>query len=333
MSVDWRFPSLRLAIVCPVHARGGVAHMARTLRRTWPVHQPCRQQANGLTRATTSLFFYFARGSGRENARLAAKLKSAVALVRDCFRSVEELSAHLEAVEDLPVVGPSHMFYRLFDRHSPLRGRADAFFWYEHDVFPIRPLWLEALLREAMVAGRFWVRGSVIRTARLDQRVRCKLTAALPSQALAVTATRGGRGEELRPMEQRLWEPHINGAALYTLASRSFANATAEARRRFPPSRETDFDVALFVHLADKRFDFAGFRETAHLLQYTEVVQNLPGSDVSFMQPHSPTVDAFRRSNPYTFLVHSNARQGDEAFSCDEWKREAKQNHQEVADS
>ena len=55
-----------------------------------------------------------------------------------------------------------------------LLSNADAMFWYEHDVYAIRPHWIDALHREALVAGRFWVRGSVTRTASLDASIACK---------------------------------------------------------------------------------------------------------------------------------------------------------------
>ena len=163
------------------------------------------------------------------------------------------MQARLSEAEDVPVVGISRMFYKVYA--EALLSNADAMFWYEHDVYAIRPHWIDALHREALVAGRFWVRGSVTRTASLDASIACKTE--VPREIPAGDAP---------PISTLLWESHINGAALFSLRDPAFASAVAEANRSFP---EAAYDVAIHAAVADHRRHFASFREHAHLLQYS----------------------------------------------------------------
>ena len=200
------------------------------------------------------------------------------------------MQARLSEAEDVPVVGISRMFYKVYA--DALLSNADAMFWYEHDVYAIRPHWVDALHREALVAGRFWVRGSVTRTASLDASIACKTE--VPREIPAGDAP---------PISTLLWESHINGAALFSLRDPAFASAVAEANRSFP---EAAYDVAIHAVVADHRRHFASFREHAHLLQYSEVVQARPEDFLAFDRP-SPGLDRFRSDHPRTYLVHGVA--------------------------
>ena len=147
------------------------------------------------------------------------------------------MQARLSEAEDVPVVGISRMFYKVYA--EALLANADAMFWYEHDVYAIRPHWIDALHREALVAGRFWVRGSVTRTASLDASIACKTE--VPREIPAGDAP---------PISTLLWESHINGAALFSLRDPAFASAVAAANRSFP---EAAYDVAIHAVVADHR--------------------------------------------------------------------------------
>ena len=69
------------------------------------------------------------------------------------------------------------------------------------------------------------------------------------------------------------------------------------------------WDVALYVVLHDFRARYAEYRTYAHLLQYTDVLQNL-GGQLGFDPTDAATLRKFARDNPHTYLVHWSPKVG-----------------------
>ena len=71
----------------------------------------------------------------------------------------------------------------------------------------------------------------------LDKNVAEKSSGAAPTPG-AVGSAAGGRAEVLasKKLHRRLWEPHVNGVALYSLRDERFAGYVRLAKRSWPPT-------------------------------------------------------------------------------------------------
>lgn len=206
------------------------------------------------------------------------------------------------------------MFRRLLTHHQ--LGDMDAFFLFETDLFPIRPFWLDALYHDALAGGRFWMRGSILMGPDLDRVVARKLSpAGLRQRANSIPGHASERDEMW--LNDHLWEPHINGAAFYSMREPEFVRLVDETfvwleedhRRRLrfnSTAREFPYDAAIYVSFTElMRKDFAHYRRNVHRMQYTAVVRNLGREESA--QLTSPTPESLQRLQieyPETFLLH-----------------------------
>ena len=114
------------------------------------------------------------------------------------------------------------MFFKPF-LNSELRGQfrnSTHMFWMEHDVYPLRPAWLDALLLEA-AREEFWISGSVYLGDGLDD------VAAVPANWN--------------------WVGHINGNALYNLRDADFVEFLRLVIQYEPPNHFwKPFDVSIW---------------------------------------------------------------------------------------
>ena len=203
-----------------------------------------------------------------------------------CFGRVEFKSARLTEKEDAYPFGPSNQWYDLF--LSPERPLApyDYAFWCEHDVMPVQPGWVDALLREVTFSSvDFFVRGSLHRGRKLDDIV-------------------------LYP-DDASWVGHINGNALYNANDPEFTAMISQTREanRGSMSFTSSFDTAMWIqHVTSFASRWETYQSYAHKFQYTDSIQNL-NEDVSW-----PTGarDLVARS-PGTFLVHGSLASAGEA--------------------
>lgn len=102
-----------------------------------------------------------------------------------CVHSVKFRSANLHANQDHYPLGPSAMFFRVFEILGASLGDEEAssrtttsikpsleysaFFWMEPDVFACREGWLDSLYQQAIAFDtEYWMKGSLLRTDSLD---------------------------------------------------------------------------------------------------------------------------------------------------------------------
>ena len=118
------------------------------------------------------------------------------AAVSSCFAKVFTLCANLTAEENRykgirAAYGPNAMFEGLF---RSIWGAYGYMFLMEADTSPIKPLWLDRLLWESVLApGPFWVKGSACHGCVPDE-----------------------------PFGRTFGDRHINGNALYNLHDTAF---------------------------------------------------------------------------------------------------------------
>ena len=197
----------------------------------------------------------------------------------DCFGRVEFESARLTEEEDAYPFGPSNQWYDLFLSPECPLANYDYAFWCEHDLMPVQPGWVDALLREVTFSSvDFFVKGSLHRGRKLDDIV-------------------------LYP-DEASWVGHINGNALYKANDPEFTAMISQTREanRGSMSFTSSFDTAMWIqHVTSYASRWEKYQSYAHKFQYTDLIQNLC-QDVSW-----PTGarDLVARS-PGTFLVHGS---------------------------
>jgi hypothetical protein len=140
-----------------------------------------------------------------------------------CFNDVKFLNADLQDSEDTYPESASRMFFKLFKL-----GRMteyNSFFYMEADVLPCKSGWIDSLLDEFSIHGKFWMRGSIIRGS-----------------------------DELTG--NSLFARHINGNALYAIGDpkfRSFITDVIEPNFwKNPDSYFGGYDVALYMIRLDR---------------------------------------------------------------------------------
>ena len=184
----------------------------------------------------------------------------------------------------------------------------------------MRPFWLDALYHAACRGGRFWIRGSILSGPDLDRNVLKKLSSAgLRHRANGMDGNVSLRSP--MPMSEHVWEPHINGAAFYSLRDPAFTQLVIESfewveadhRRRaslVKSALEFSFDAAIYVTFNDLiRTDFARYRRNVHRMQYTAVVRNLGFEESTSLDPLTPySLLRLQTEYPETFVVHARNR-------------------------
>ena len=199
--------------------------------------------------------------------------------ISHCFNRVEFKSARLSEGEDAYPFGPSNQWYDLFLGSERPLANYDYAFWCEHDVMPVQPGWVDALLREATFSSvDFFVKGSLHRGRKLDDIVT------YPDEAS--------------------WVGHINGNALYKANDPEFLAMISQCREanRGSMSFTSSFDTAMWIqHVTSYDSRWEKYQNYAHKFQYTDLIQNLC-RDVSWPDGARELVGL----SPRTFLVHGS---------------------------
>jgi hypothetical protein len=196
-----------------------------------------------------------------------------------CFGRVEFKSARLTDDEDAYPMGPSNQWYSLFVGAQHALAGYEYAFWCEHDVTPVQPGWIDALLLEVTFHGDFFVKGSIHRGRKLDAIVP------YPDDAS--------------------WVTHINGNALYRANNPVFNSMISQCEEKNRGSRSflSSFDAAMWIqHVTSFASNWDKYQSFAHKFQYTDLIQNL-NEDVSWPKGAR---DLAARS-PKTFLVHGTS--------------------------
>jgi hypothetical protein len=264
----------RFALVLPFVENDVLVLRDNILR--WP--KPCA----GVGNHTTDIIFYFNSDLGRSSReqQIRTELERAIhQTMGECIRDHQFLSADLTAEEDGYPHGISLQWYKLMLHDFPNAFPKDYeyFFWMEHDVIPIRPLWLDKLRAEVNQPQEFFLKGSIFRGDKsLVKYIE--------------------QGNLLNP-----WLPHINGNAFYRVGDSYWRSIIQRAKQWNPPSKDNwaPWDTNLWVFMHDYRH-FPEFQHYAHKIQYTELIQNL-GEDASTTEEQR-----IIRTCPGTYLIHGN---------------------------
>ena len=190
---------------------------------------------------------------------------------RRCFGRVDLLHASLSGVHDEYPAGPSNMFFGIFSAPGfrQFRSTYQFMFWMEWDVQPVKPHWLDCLLREAAIPD-FWVRGSMVQANR----------------DIALDST------------QWDWIAHINGNALYRLDDPAFADFLQVVADYEPPDHFwKPFDVSMWRVLHAFPYTWPLYERYSGKFQHARFIQHY-----HFDAPQGAAVDAMRA--PETFFVH-----------------------------
>ena len=219
-------------------------------------------------------------------ASVKKSFRQALKPISQCFGRIEFKSAQLSDEEDAYPFGPSNQWYGLFLSPERHLARYDYAFWCEHDVMPVQPGWVDAILRAVTFSSvDFYMRGSLHRGRKLDDIV-------------------------LYP-DEASWVGHINGNALYKANDPEFTAMISQCREanRGSKSFMSSFDAAMWIqHVTSYASKWPKYQTYAHKLQYTDLIQNL-NDDVSWPGGARELV----ARSPRTFLVHgTSASAGEE---------------------
>ena len=216
-----------------------------------------------LGRADNIYLYFYYSGDLAAKPKLAAKLKNLP--VPKTFKKIHYLSANLERKQEKYPIGPSIMFFELFNQ--PLMAEMNAFMWYEPDVIPCRQNWLPRLYLQAFTGPSFWIKGSLQRGAPDKDGFYAQAD-------------------------------HINGNAIYNLSSPrfiSFLQIVAKHFEAIPEDFLSSFDVAIWIVLKN-HIPYKEYAEIRRLYFYTDFIQNY------YIRPVNATELCL--SNDETYLVH-----------------------------
>jgi hypothetical protein len=191
----------------------------------------------------------------------------------ECFRAISLMSASLTPEEDDYPAGSNTMFFKSFldpriQRH--LHGSTHLF-WMEHDVTPIRPGWVDALLHET-TKRPFWMKGSPYRGDGLD-----------------ATAT---------DPKHWNWVGHINGNALYNLRDPAFLAFLRLVVQYEPPAHFwKPFDMSIWRVLHAFPYTWPLHQQHRSKFIYADFIHHW-GFNVT------PADYAYARARPGVFLLH-----------------------------
>jgi len=253
----------RVAVIVPITQRD-VMNAYDTLKRTWTKFgSPCRSPDTTLI----DYIFLWNMGIGPE--------ANAAPTFPGCFLPPRHITANLTMAEDGYPGGPSNMFYNVF-RDRIAMGLKDVthMMWMEWDVMPIKPYWVDALIREASREDPFWVRGSRYMGDTLDY-------------------------VGFDPAS-KTWLAHINGNALYSLEDQHFHQFLRICRSLEPPSGEWKaFDVAIWRCLRAFPLMWGVYQRFHGMLQSTQMIEHWGFWPASL---------ANSIANPNTFFVHGSVK-------------------------
>lgn len=247
------------------------------------VGDPCPRTKMLPSKAVDVLFWFNKDFRSQSNAKFAAafhkNVTRALSPIRECFGEVIYGSAMLSDEEDRFPRGPTIQWYNLFI--SPLRPlRKYAYvFRSEHDVYPIRSGWVDALLSEVTFRGDFFVKGSIHRGEKFADFV------SYPSSAS--------------------WITHINGNALYKVNDPQFnsmMSSCASEDQNVADEYLATFDVALWKkYVTSYAETWPSFQNYAHKFQYTDLIMSY-SDDVS-----QEKITSLLSSSPNTFFLHGSS--------------------------
>ena len=272
----WNSQDKRLAIVIPFTMKDWP--LLKTRIASWnDVGSACSRQLFGDSkRIEIDLVFWYNLNLDSNpilSRDLASTVPQYLATMKECFIQIKFLSANLTYEEDTYPGGVSMMWYKLFlDDLPEFTGKYDYFFWMEHDVKPLRPLWMDKLYHEISTA-EFFIKGSIFRGTALDTNI-------------------------IDP-QKRLWAPHINGNALYRLGNQAFNALVKQAKSRFPPEIGWhSFDIAIWQVWTDFSSNWKQYQSHAHMIIYSDFIQNW-GIDL-----RDDMVEGIQLASPNTFFIH-----------------------------
>eukprot|EP00658_Telonema_sp_P-2_P039455 TRINITY_DN2822_c0_g1_i9.p1 TRINITY_DN2822_c0_g1~~TRINITY_DN2822_c0_g1_i9.p1 ORF type:complete len:1003 (-),score=166.34 TRINITY_DN2822_c0_g1_i9:253-3261(-) len=211
------------------------------------------------------------------------KLWAELGPARNCFRGMQILRLQLDPANDKYSDAPCVIFGGMLQRLREAQVY-DHVFQMETDVLPVRPNWLEALLRETgfnQGCERYWQRGSMahcqVHQGRLAER----------------------------------YDVHINGNSIWCLRDPRLWEFLERVQSFFPPGdhsgvagcgtakwAEVGVDHAMYRFRRDPA-NFEYTRTILHLFTYTQTVLN--------KCEDAYTVPTLLGEHPRTFLVHSKA--------------------------
>eukprot|EP00981_Chlorochromonas_danica_P004028 scaffold768_cov174-Ochromonas_danica.AAC.1 len=254
------------------------------LSNSWSeVGDPCPLTKMLPTKTVDVLFWFNQDFRSHNNAKFAAafhrNVTRALRPIRQCFGEVIYGSAMLSEEEDRFPRGPTIQWYNLFlSPLQPLRKYAYVF-RSEHDVYPIRGGWVDALLSEVTFRGDFFVKGSIHRGEKYKEIV------SYPSSAS--------------------WITHINGNALYKANDPQFNSMIASCASEDQDVADeylATFDVALWKkHVTSYTETWPLFQSYAHKFQYTDLIISY-NDDVS-----KEKITSLLNSSPNTFFLHGSS--------------------------
>jgi hypothetical protein len=234
-------------------------------------------------------------------------LHPALAAVRRCFNTIEwHTKANFTWPDSQYPQAPTKQFFQLIF-HPSFRSRFDVLWLMEQDIHPLRPTFLDALYREALLPTFFWLKGTLNQGRPPYEK---SPTESLLSNPSWVQLNKG-------------WLYHINGAALYGLNFPLFDEVLRAARLLSTLNPHFPWDVTLELVLKDVRNDcltsryssvlcmahgesvpslvtFAIVKLISTRVHYTDFVWNV-GSQVA----NPEVLDAARAAGVY--LLHGTA--------------------------
>jgi len=221
----------------------------------------------------SDLWFYYSKSSRElpgefvrfQSSQVYHKLHTSFSRVRIAF-------ANLTSEEDYYPVGINLMFFRLVAgmTHAHELEGFRTMFWMEPDVKPIKPYWLDALVRESNTDDDFWIKGSVYLGDSFD----------------------GSAGND--------WTltGHINGNALYRLHQPDFSRFLQIVMELEPPDDiGKPFDVSIWKVLHDFPYFWHAYQRIAKHFVYVDFIEHW---GFTITDDHK---DLSSR-NPRTFFVH-----------------------------
>ncbi|EGU10930.1 Proteophosphoglycan ppg4 [Rhodotorula toruloides ATCC 204091] len=272
----------QLAVVMPFTA-GDAPKVAANLR-LWDDFPPCLRS---LSHPKPSFYFY---ANKLPSNQLTSEVNTAVAAlpssVKRCFQDFHLINAEIppeldhydpDARDSSWVAGPNEQFYQLMSGNLTAPGTTHIFMM-EPDTRPVQPGWLNQLAKVVAESEPFWVRGSAFRPD-CAQRKTSHTNAADDCHQL---------GAEIAD--------HINGNALYNIGDPAFGEFLDAVRAS--TFGKWPFDLAWMRYIRSPEKEALRRRVLKNFV-YTDLIQNLG--------PQSFALHVFRRDNPWTFFVHSDA--------------------------
>jgi hypothetical protein len=261
----------RLLITVPFTARD-IDRVKANLIQWASIGPVCSNSPSGTRLA--ELWFYYNQGPEKLPSEFYGHIRRLQSdhIVTPCFSRISVTYANLTEAEDEYPSGINLMFFRLLKGvgfHEQL-SNFHALYWMEPDVQPIKPYWLNVLVRESL-SSDYWIKGSIYLGEMFDHMS-------------------GGD----------TWIGHINGNALYRLHQPDFVEFLDVVIDMEPPSHIwKPFDVSIWKVLHDFPYFWHAHQRIASRFIYSDFVHNW-GNSVS------NDGFAMSQSSAKTVLIHGS---------------------------